>query len=59
MSSQQFLKFEYLTLVPFCRKLIDEALLEPRELCWVNEYHETLELKLHALSGHLFISFLF
>lgn len=35
-----FLKFECVTLVPLCRKLIDKKLLSEEETKWVNEYHQ-------------------
>lgn len=39
MSSQKFLKFDYLTLVPMCRKLVNVSLLSPVERQWVDSYH--------------------
>nr|POE78520.1 putative xaa-pro aminopeptidase p [Quercus suber] len=35
-----YLGFEHVTMVPMCRKLIDDALLTPREKEWLNAYHE-------------------
>lgn len=35
----KFLKFSYMTKVPFCKKLIDKAWLSPREIEWINSYH--------------------
>ncbi|RKF72660.1 putative Xaa-Pro aminopeptidase P [Golovinomyces cichoracearum] len=37
-----FLGFEHVTMVPFCRKLIDESLLTPKERDWLNSYHKTI-----------------
>ena len=34
-----WLGFETATMVPMCRKLIDERLLSPEERMWLNEYH--------------------
>ena len=33
------LGFETLTLAPIDRRLIDDALLDPTELAWLNAYH--------------------
>jgi Xaa-Pro aminopeptidase len=35
-----YLGFEHVTMVPMCRKLIDEKLLTPAEKEWLNHYHE-------------------
>lgn len=32
-----WLKFEHVTMVPYCRKLIDPALLTPAEKKWLND----------------------
>ncbi|KAL1615570.1 hypothetical protein SLS56_011777 [Neofusicoccum ribis] len=40
-----YLGFEHVTLVPMCRKLIDEALLTPAEKQWLNEYHAEVREK--------------
>eukprot|EP00435_Cladocopium_sp_Y103_P032803 s2_g8.t1 len=52
MSSQKFLKFDYLTLVPMCCKLVNVSLLSPFERQWVDSYHLRVweELK-EELSG--------
>jgi len=34
-----YLGFEHVTMVPYCRKLIDEALLTKTEKLWLNNYH--------------------
>ncbi|RDW89420.1 putative aminopeptidase P [Coleophoma cylindrospora] len=34
-----YLGFEHVTMVPYCRKLIDETLLTRPEIHWLNEYH--------------------
>ncbi|EMG48700.1 hypothetical protein G210_0691, partial [Candida maltosa Xu316] len=39
---QNFLGFNYLTKVPFCRKLIDKEQLSGIEIRWINEYHESI-----------------
>jgi Xaa-Pro aminopeptidase len=36
---KQYLGFEHVTMVPMCRKLIDEKLLSPIEKEWLNRYH--------------------
>ena len=41
-----YLTFDYLTMAPLCRDLIDVSLLRPEEIEWVNKYHETVR---HAL----------
>jgi len=50
--TQQFLKFETLTPVPFCRDLIEKDLLSAEETKWIDEYHarcwEELEAELVA-----------
>lgn len=39
-----YLGFEHVTMVPYCRKLIDVELLSGAEKKWLNEYHaEVLE----------------
>lgn len=40
-----YLGFEHVTMVPYCRKLIDEALLTKRERDWLNEYHAEIHAK--------------
>ena len=37
-----FLKFDYLTLVPMCRELVDVSLLSKSDLAWLNEYHASV-----------------
>ena len=56
MSSQTFLKFDYLTLVPMCRKLVNVSLLSPFERQWVDSYHLRAweELKDEPLGRKLF-----
>ena len=44
-----FLAFETLTLCPLDRRLILSALLDPREIAWVNDYHAHVR---DTLSGH-------
>lgn len=38
-NGRKFLEFETVTVVPYCRKLIDALLLTTEELKWVNDYH--------------------
>jgi Xaa-Pro aminopeptidase len=38
-AKKPFLEFETLTLAPFDRRLIDEALLESAEQNWIDAYH--------------------
>ncbi|KAH8821593.1 putative Xaa-pro aminopeptidase P [Xylogone sp. PMI_703] len=40
-----YLGFEYVTMVPYCRKLIDETLLTRKEKHWLNEYHANVYSK--------------
>ncbi|TVY83609.1 putative Xaa-Pro aminopeptidase P [Lachnellula suecica] len=40
-----YLGFEHVTMVPYCRKLIDESLLTKREKHWLNEYHADIYAK--------------
>lgn len=35
-----YLGFEHVTMVPMCRKLIDETLLTGKEKDWLNAYHQ-------------------
>ena len=37
-----YLGFEHVTMVPYCRKLIDVALLTEKERSWVDEYHREI-----------------
>ncbi|CEP60550.1 aminopeptidase P LALA0_S01e13498g [Lachancea lanzarotensis] len=39
---RQFLKFKNLTLVPYCRKLINEKMLTPEEKAQINAYHNLI-----------------
>jgi Xaa-Pro aminopeptidase len=41
-----YLGFEHVTMVPFCRKLIDETLLTSKERNWLNEYHADILAKM-------------
>lgn len=38
-SGGKYMGFNYLTKVPFCRKLIDTKYLTPIEISWINEFH--------------------
>jgi Xaa-Pro aminopeptidase len=38
-------KFEHVTMVPYCRKLIDPALLTPTEKKWLNDYNAEIREK--------------
>lgn len=40
-----YLGFEHVTMVPYCRKLIDESLLTRREKHWLNAYHADVHAK--------------
>ncbi|KAI1106329.1 aminopeptidase-like protein [Jackrogersella minutella] len=37
-----YLGFEHVTMVPYCRKLIDSSLLTKEEIKWLNEYNEDI-----------------
>lgn len=37
-----YLGFEHVTMVPYCRKLIDVERLTRREIHWLNAYHEDI-----------------
>ena len=37
-----FLGFEHVTMVPYCRRLIDPALLTEREKKWLNAYNDVI-----------------
>ncbi|EHA49003.1 xaa-Pro aminopeptidase 1 [Pyricularia oryzae 70-15] len=37
-----YLGFEHVTMVPYCRRLIDESLLTPREKQWLNDYNKLI-----------------
>jgi Xaa-Pro aminopeptidase len=43
-------EFETLTLVPFDRSLIDQSLLSPSEISWINKYHARI---LHEIGTSL------
>lgn len=40
-----YLGFEHVTMVPYCRKLIDESLMTRREIQWLNDYHADIYAK--------------
>ena len=40
-----YLGFEHVTMVPYCRRLIDDTLLTAREKKWLNEYHADIRDK--------------
>lgn len=42
---KSYLGFEHVTMVPYCRKLIDEGLLSKVEKDWLNEYHADVHAK--------------
>jgi Xaa-Pro aminopeptidase len=44
-----YLEFEHVTMVPYCRKLIDERMLTKREKHWLNKYHADIHAKTHDL----------
>ncbi|KAI0462001.1 hypothetical protein LJB42_004606 [Komagataella kurtzmanii] len=46
LNDDPFFKFDYYTRVPFCRKLIDEDLLNIEERRWLTRYHEVLRNEL-------------
>jgi Xaa-Pro aminopeptidase len=41
-NERDFLEFDTLTRVPFCKKLIDISLLTTEEKAWINKYHQTV-----------------
>lgn len=41
-NERDFLEFDTLTRVPFCKKLIDISLLTTEERAWINKYHQTV-----------------
>ncbi|RKP31945.1 Creatinase/aminopeptidase [Metschnikowia bicuspidata] len=45
-NGRKFLEFETVTVVPYCRRLIDVKLLTAQEIKWVNEYHQQIWDKL-------------
>ena len=45
----QSLKFEYLTLVPIDKRLINKYLLSDGEIEWLNTYHQTVFEKVRDL----------
>ena len=53
----KYCKFETITLVPYCRDLIDVTLLTDRERMWINEYHmmcrKTLSPRLQSATEDL------
>lgn len=42
---KSYLGFEHVTMVPYCRKLIDRELLTRKERQWVDEYHREIKEK--------------
>lgn len=38
-----YMGFNYLTKVPFCRRLIDRLLLDSAEIAWINEFHRAVQ----------------
>ena len=51
VAQKPFLQFEVLTLVPFDRRLIMPALLEPGERAWLNAYHARVARELSGQGG--------
>lgn len=47
-----YLGFEHVTMVPYCRKLIDAKLLTMKERHWLNAYHEDIWSKTHGYFSH-------
>ncbi|CDK28245.1 unnamed protein product [Kuraishia capsulata CBS 1993] len=43
---QKFFEFEYITRVPFCRKLIDTSRLTQEQIVWLNTYNDALRKEL-------------
>ena len=39
--AREWLKFDYLTPLPFARALVDLALLQPLEVAWIDAFHAT------------------
>ena len=37
--ARPWLKFDYMTMVPFCPNLIDQSLLSPAEIASIDNYH--------------------
>lgn len=48
MGGRPYLRFEYLTLVPMCRSLIDTTLISADERAWLDSYHEKVWKSLEA-----------
>jgi Xaa-Pro aminopeptidase len=46
---KQFLVFEHVTMVPYCRSLIDEGLLTDEEKAWLNEGHKVVRERMERL----------
>jgi Xaa-Pro aminopeptidase len=44
-----FLGFEHVTMVPYCRSLIDEGLLTDEEKAWLNEGHKVVRERMERL----------
>jgi len=50
--ARPWLRFEYLTKVPFCRALIDTSMLSTAEKDWIDAYHKDVrETLLSSLAG--------
>jgi Xaa-Pro aminopeptidase len=45
---RSFYGFEHVTVVPYCRNMIDESLLTKKEKDWLNEYHVDVRGKLSS-----------
>ena len=45
-TNTQFYTLADLTLVPYCRKLIDVKLLSTEEIAWINAYHQEIFMRL-------------
>lgn len=46
-----YLGFEHVTMVPYCRALIDTSLLTEREKKWLNDYNKDIVAKTKSLLG--------
>ncbi|KAF2756160.1 aminopeptidase-like protein [Pseudovirgaria hyperparasitica] len=44
-----YLGFEHVTMVPYCRKLIDVSMLTPEERQWLNDYNKAVLQKTKSL----------
>jgi len=45
----KFLKFEHITMVPMCKRLLDKSIMNENDIKWVNDFHQECWEKISPL----------